>query len=87
MILRYSSTLNLTALPNPLLLNAYSALVTSCSCLLFFAWGFGEIVVSQLTDDIGDQFFWGLASAVLFNVVAFLIILKRDNRKEPKDTG
>lgn len=54
---------------------------------IFFGYGFGEIVASQWTDDIGDQFFWSFAATVLFNAVAFLIILKRDNRKEPKDTG
>ena len=48
---------------------------------IFFAWGFGEIVVNRLTDDISDQFSWGLAAAVLFNVVVFTIILKRDNGK------
>ena len=48
---------------------------------IFFGWGFGEIVVNRLTDDIGDQFSWGLAAIVLFNAVGFTIILKRDNGK------
>ena len=48
---------------------------------IFFGYGFGEIVASQWTDDIGDQFFWSFAGAVLFNVVVFTIILKRDNGK------
>ena len=53
---------------------------------IFFGWGFGEIVVNRLTDDIGERFSWGLAATVLFNVVAFLIILKIEKRKKPKDT-
>ena len=48
---------------------------------IFFGYGFGEIVASQWTDDIGDQFFWSFAATVLFNVVVFTIILKRDNGK------
>ena len=48
---------------------------------IFFGYGFGKIVASQWTDDIGDQFFWSFAATVLFNVVVFTIILKRDNGK------
>jgi len=38
------------------------------------------------TDDIGDQVFWSLFTAVLFFIAAFGIIIKIDNRKKPKDT-
>ena len=52
-----------------------------------FGYGFGEIVVPLWTDDIGDQVFWSLFTAVLFFIAVFGIIIKIDNRKKPKDTG
>ena len=51
----------------------------------FFAWGFVKLLPSPWTEAIG-QFYWGFGAVVLFNVVAFLIILKIENRKKPKDT-
>ena len=52
---------------------------------LFFAWGFSELVPSPWTQAVG-QFYWAFSAAVLFNVVGFLIILKIEKRKKPKDT-
>ena len=48
---------------------------------IFFGWGFSEIVAPLRSDDIGDGFFWMFIPTVLFNVVVFTIILKRDNGK------
>ena len=53
---------------------------------IFFGWGFGEIVAPLWTDDIGDQVFWGLFTAMLFFIAVFGILLKIENRKKPKDT-
>ena len=53
---------------------------------IVFGLGFGKIVVPLWTDDIGDQAFWGLFTAMLFFIAAFGIIIKIDNRKKPKDT-
>jgi hypothetical protein len=52
---------------------------------ILFAWGFSEILPSPLTQAVG-QFYWGFGAAVLFTIVGFLIILKIENRKKPKDT-
>ena len=54
---------------------------------IVFGLGFGKIVVPLWTDDIGDQTFWSLFTAVLFFIAVFGIIIKIDNRKKPKDTG
>ena len=48
---------------------------------IVFGYGFLEIVASQWTVDIGNQFYWSFGATVLFNVVVFTIILKRDNGK------
>ena len=53
---------------------------------IVFALGFGKIVVPLWTDDIGDQVFWGLFTAMLFFIAVFGIIIKIDIRKKPKDT-
>jgi len=53
---------------------------------IVFGLGFGKIVVPLWTDDIGDQAFWGLFTAMLFFIAAFGIIIKIDIRKKPKDT-
>jgi len=53
---------------------------------IVFGLGFSEIVVPLWTDDIGDQAFWGLFTAMLFFIAVFGILLKIDNRKKPKDT-
>ena len=53
---------------------------------IVFGYGFSEIVVPLWTDDIGDQAFWGLFTAMLFLIAVFGILLKIDNRKKPKDT-
>ena len=53
---------------------------------IVFGLGFGKIVTPLWTDDIGDQAFWGLFTAMLFFIAAFVIITKIDNRKKPKDT-
>jgi len=55
-------------------------------CWVVFGLGFSEIVVPLWTDDIGDQAFWGLFTAMLFFIAVFGILLKIDNRKKPKDT-
>ena len=47
---------------------------------ILFGWGFSEIFAPP-PDDIGDGVFWMLIPTVLFNVVGFTIILKRDNGK------
>ena len=54
---------------------------------IVFGLGFGKIVAPLWTDDIGDGFFWMVIPIVLFNIAVFTIIIKRDNRKKPKDTG
>ena len=53
---------------------------------IVFGLGFGNIVAPLWTDDIGDQAFGGLFTAMLFFIAAFVIITKIDNRKKPKDT-
>ena len=53
---------------------------------IVFGYGFSEIVVPLWTDDIGDQVFWGLFTAMLFWIAVFAIIIKIDNCKKPKDT-
>jgi len=53
---------------------------------IVFGLGFGKIVTPLWTDDIGDQAFGGLFTAMLFFIAAFVIITKIDNRKKPKDT-
>lgn len=53
---------------------------------IVFGYGFSEIVVPLWTDDIGDQAFWGLFTAMLFWIAVFAIIIKIDNCKKPKDT-
>ena len=53
---------------------------------IVFGLGFGKIVAPLWTDDIGDQAFGGLFTAMLFFIAAFVIITKIDNRKKPKDT-
>ena len=55
-------------------------------CRVVFGLGFSEIVAPLWTDDIGDQAFWGLFTAMLFFIAVFGILLKIDNRKKPKDT-
>ena len=49
----------------------------------FFAWGFVKLLPSPWTEAIG-QFYWGFGAVVLFNVVAFLIILKLEKRNKPE---
>ena len=53
---------------------------------ILFGYGFGEIVVSLWTNDLGDQISWSFIAAVLFNIVVFTIIHEIENRKKPKDT-
>ena len=53
---------------------------------IVFGLGFGKIVAPLWTDDIGDQVFWSLFTAVLFFIAVFGIIIKIDIRKKPKDT-
>ena len=53
---------------------------------IVFGLGFGKIVVPLWTDDIGDQVFWTAFTGVLFFIAAFSIILKIQNRNQPKDT-
>ena len=53
---------------------------------IVFGLGFGKIVTPLWTDDIGDQVFWTAFTGVLFFIAAFSIILKIQNRNQPKDT-